>query len=190
MTTQHAPPGDRITMGGSFNVLYLLAHAHALSFTVFLRTNFGSEGVGICGLVTIVMILGWGAYANCFPMFLFFLLWLLALIVQRIRTFSNWRSGKVIVHSRYNGDPWLSRLLFRRMSELNARGVDAFLCLIVGGVISRFNEPFGFYVMAGFASIMLTESVMAESTRRRLRQMRDAEIEQHYFAETYRSRRF
>jgi len=189
MTTQHAPPGDRITMGGSFNFLNLLAHAHSLSFTVFLRTDFGSEGIGICGLGTIVMILGWVAYANCYPMFIFFLLWLVALIIQRIRTFSNWRKG-VIVHSHFNGYPWFAKQMFRRMDEPNAKGVEAFLCLALGGLISQFNQPFGFYVMTGFASIMFSECMMAESMKRRLRQMRDAEIEQRYFAETYKSGRF
>ncbi len=187
---QHAPPGDHITMGSSFNILYLLAHIHALSFTVFLRTSFGLEGIGICGLGTMVMILGWGAYANCLPMFGFFVLWLAALIVQRVRTFLDWRSGKVIVHSRYNGYPWLSRLLFRSQDELKAKGFDAFLCLAVGGILCQFNQPFGFYVMAGFSSILFTECMMVESMKRRLRQMRDAEIEQRYLAETYKSGRF
>lgn len=193
MTTQHNPqqnqPGDRITMAGSLNGLYLLAHAHSLSFTVFLRTDFGSEGIGICGIATIAMILGWGAYANCYPMFIFFLLWLAALIVQRIRTFSNWRRGYAI-HSRYNGTPWLSRRLFPRVSELNARGVDAFICFAVGGLMAQFNQPLGLYIMAGFFSVMFTEAIMVETNRRRLRQMRDAEIEQRYLAETYKSGRF
>ncbi len=193
MTTQHAPqqnpPGDRITMAGSLNGLYLLAHAHSLSFTVFLRTDFGSEGIGICGIATIAMILGWGAYANCYAMLIFFLLWLAALMVQRIRTFSNWRRGYVI-HSRYNGTPWLSRRLFPRVSELNARGVDAFICFAVGGLMAQFNKPLGLYIMVGFFSVMFTEAIMVESNRRRLRQMRDAEIEQRYFAEIYKSGRF
>jgi len=189
MTTQHAPPGDQITMAGSLNGLYLLAHTHALSFTVFLRTDFGSEGIGLCGLGTILMILGWGAYANCLPMFGFFGLWLLALIFQRIKSFGNWRKG-MVVHSRYNGYPWFAKRIFPRMSELNAKGIDAFLCLAVGGLICQFNQPFGFYVMAGCASIMFTECMMVESMKRRLRQMRDAEIEQRYLAETYKSGRF
>ena len=194
MTTQHAspqhtPPGDGITMAGSFNVLHLLAHAHSLSFTVFLRTDFGSEGIGMCGIATIMMMLSWGAFANCVPMFVFFLLWLVALIFQRIRSFSNWRRG-IAIHSRYNGTPWISRRLFPRVSELNARGVDAFICFAVGGVIAQFNQPLGLYIMAGFFSVMFTEAIMVEANRRRLRQMRDAEIEQRYFAETYKSGRF
>jgi hypothetical protein len=182
-------PGDRVTMAGSFNGLYALANAHALTCTVFIRTDFGREGIGLHGLVAMLMILFYGSFLNCYPMFPFFLLWMLAVICQRIRQLINWRRG-VILHSRYNGYPWLSKRLFPRMSELNARGVDAFLCLAIGGLLAQFNQPLGWFVMAGFVSILFSEAVMVEFNRRRLQAMRDAEIEQRYLAEQYKSGRF
>ncbi|MBX3451714.1 hypothetical protein SH668x_003714 [Planctomicrobium sp. SH668] len=186
---QAPPPGDRLTMAASFNTANFLSHAHALALTVFLRTDFGREGIGIHGLVTFVLILGYGSFAQCYAMFPFFLLWILAVICQRVRQFVNWRRG-VIIHSYYNGYPWLSKRLFPRMSELNAKGVDAFLCLAIGGVIAQFDKPFGLFIMAGFASILFTEAVIVESTKRRLQAMQDAELEQRYLAEKYKSGRF
>jgi hypothetical protein len=76
------------------------------------------------------------------------------------------------------------------MSELNAKGVDAFLCLAIGGVIAQFDKPFGLFIMGGFASILFTEAVIVESTKRRLQAMQDAELEQRYLAEKYKSGRF
>ena len=76
------------------------------------------------------------------------------------------------------------------MSELNAKGVDAFLCLAIGGVLAQFWQPLGFFVMTGFLSILFSEAVMVETTKRRMQAMRDAELEQRYLAEHYRSGRF
>lgn len=189
MSQQLHEPGDGLTLAGSFNGAYSLATAHALSFTVFLRTSFGREGIGLHGLVTMLMILGYGCAMQCLAMFPFFACWFLAVACQRFRQWIDDRRG-VIVHSRYNGYPWLSKRLFPRMSELNAKGVDAFICLAVGGAIAQFDKPFGWFVMAGFLSIMFTEGMNVEATKRRLRAMRDAEIEQQYLAEQYKSGRF
>lgn len=186
---QHGGPGDRMTLAGSLSALYLLAHSHALTCTVFLRRDFGAEGIGLFGMIAGLLILGYGSFANCYPMFIYFLLWMLAVICQRIRQFRNWRRG-VITHSRYNGYPFISKRLFPRMSELNAKGVDAFLCLAIGGVLAQFCQPLGFFVMTGFLSILFSEAVMVEATKRRMQAMRDAELEQRYLAENYRSGRF
>lgn len=186
---QRSQPGDMLTLGESFKSLNALAHAHALSCTVFLRTDFGREGIGIHGLITILMILGYGSVVRCYAMFPFFLVWLFAVLCQRVRQFVNWRRG-VIVHSHFNGTPWLSKRLFPRLSELNAKGADAFLCLAIGGLIAQFDKPFGFFVMAGFVSILFSEAVMVETTKRRLQAMRDAEIEMRHLSERYKSGRF
>jgi len=186
---QRSQPGDMLTLGESFKSLNALAHAHACTVTPFLRTDFGSEGIGLHGLIGGGMILGWGCYANCYPMFIFFLIWIVALAIQRAKTFLNWRRG-VIVHTRYNGYPWIVRRFFPRLSEPNAKAVEAFACLGIGGLLAQFWPPLGWYVMAGFVSIMVTEAVIAETAKRRLQAMRDAEIEQRYLAERYKSGRF
>ncbi len=189
MSQQLHEPGDGLTMAGSLNGAHALAYAHSLSCTVFLRTSFGREGIGMHGLITMLMILGYGCAMQCLAMFPFFAVWFLAVCCQRIRRWLDERRG-VIVHSRYNGYPWLSKRLFPRISELNAKGIDAFICLFVGGVIAHFDKPFGWFVAAGFLSIMFTEGMNVEGTKRRLRAMRDMELEQQYLSDAYRSGRF
>jgi len=186
---QRSQPGDMLTLAESFNGLNVVANAHACTVTPFFRTDVGSEGIGLHGLIGAGMILGWGCYANCYPMFIYFLVWMVAVAIQRVKTFLNWRRG-VIVHTRYNGYPWLVRRFFPRISEANAKAVEAFACLGIGGLLAQFWPPLGWYVMAGFASIMFTEAVIAETAKRRLQAMRDAEIEQRYLAEKYREGRF
>ncbi|MDX1968577.1 MAG: hypothetical protein SFV23_15475 [Planctomycetaceae bacterium] len=186
---QMPQPGDRLTLASSFNGLNILANAHAVTLTPFFRTDFGSEGIGMPGVIGIFLILGWGSAFNCYPMFIFFIVWIAAVICQRVKTFINWRTG-VISHSFYNGYPWLVRRFFPRLSEPNAKAVEAFACFGIGGVIAQFVPPLGWYLMLGLASILFSEAVIVEQSRRRLQAMRDAEIEQRYLAEKYRQGRF
>lgn len=189
MNNQETTPGDKLTMSNSLNGAYLFANSLALTCTVFLRTDFGKEGIGIAGLLSVFLILGWGSIGNSLPMLGFLAIWIVAILCQRIKQTINWQRGAVI-HSLYGGYPWLSKRLFPRMSELNARGVDAFICFAVGGLLTQFDKPLGWFVIAGGVSILFTEAMMVEATRRRLQQMRDAEIEQRTLAELYKRGKF
>lgn len=190
MYPQQQQGNDRPSMNDSFNMLTFLVSAHSLCFAVFLRKDFGKEGIGFYGLGAALMILVYGSLTNCYPMFVFFVAWILAVIAQRLIQFSNWRRG-VILHSRYNGYPWLAWKLFPRIkSEGNAKAAEAFLCLAIGGLLTNVSPPLGVFVMSGFLSIMLCEGIKVEFTRKRLQAMRDAEIEQRNLAEQYKSGRF
>ncbi len=187
---QQQKGGDRPSMGDSFNALFIVSNLHALCVTVFLRRDFGREGIGLMGLGAAVLILGYGSMMHCYPMWYFFLAWVVAVVAQRIKQFQNWRNG-VTVHSRYGGYPWLAFKLFPRLkSEANAHGVEAFLCLAAGGLLTYVSPPLGWFVMASFASIMFSQAVRVEFDRKRLQAMKDAEIEQRYLAERYKSGRF
>lgn len=182
-------PGDRITMGGTFDALLSLAHALSLSFTVFLRTDFGREGIGRAGLGAAILILLYGQFAECQAMWVFFLAWLVAVICQRIRQFNNWRMGTAI-HTYYNGFPWISTRLFPRLSERNARGMDGWLCVIAACGIVFYDKPLALFFVAGGVAILLVEAIIVETTRRKLQQMRDAEMEQRYLTDLYKQGRF
>lgn len=190
MTAQNQPgPGDRMNAAGNFNSMVTFAYAIALAFLPFTRRNTGKEWMGRAGLLTFFLILGYASFTNSEWMFAFFIMWLAALISQRSGQYRNWRKGEVI-HSQYAGDPWLSSKLFPFLSDGNARAMDGFLCLILGGVIVQFDKPVGWFFIAGFFSIMLVEGVAVQATRRKLQAMRDAEIEQRYLARRYKEGRF
>ena len=186
---QHQQQQGGSDMKGAFNALYNLAYGHAIVMIVFLRSNLGREAIGFHGIVGLAFILLWGGMTNSYAMFIFLCAYLLALLSQRMKTFANERKG-IITHSRYQGDSVVAKRLFPRMSDLNLCGIDAFLCLVSGAALTVIDKPLGLFVMAGFISILLCENINRELYRKRMQAMRDAEIEQRFLAETYKSGRF
>lgn len=178
------------SMAANFNLLLNFARVHALCLTVFVRRDYGREGIGMTGLGAFVLIPAYAGFTNSPPVLLFWGFWFLAVIGQRMRQYRNWRNG-VILHSRYEGYPWLAFKLFPRIrTEGNAKAAEAFLMFAVGGVLTHFDKPLGWFVMAGFLSIMFVEAISVEITRKRLADMKDAQLEQQYLARRFRSGRF
>ncbi len=101
-----------------------------------------------------------------------------------MQQFQNWRKG-VVTHSRYNGYPVLALKLFPRLKEEDAKGVEAFMCLAIGGVLTYVDPALGWYVMGGFFSILLSEGFNVELRKRRLQAMQDAVLEQQSLAREY-----
>lgn len=187
---QHQQQQGGSDMKGAFNALYNLAYGHAIIAIVFLRSNLGREAIGIHGIFGLAFILLWGGMTSSYGMYVLLCAYLLALLSQRMKTFANERKG-IITHSRYQGDSVVSKRLFPRMSDLNAKGIDAFLCLVIGGALAAFvDQGLGLFIGFGFISILLCENINRELYRKRMQAMRDAEIEQRYLAETYKSGRF
>jgi len=182
-------PGDQITLAGSFNAAFIIMYAHALGMLVFLRKDFGREGLGLAGLLTVFLILLWGCQTASFPMLVFLLVWFAAVLCQRVNQFINWQRG-IRVHSRYSGFPFVSKRLFPWVSDLNARGVDGFICLAVGGLLFQFDKPLGLFVAFGVFSILFVEGMSVETTKRKLQAMHDAEIEMQYLNNVRKTGRF
>jgi hypothetical protein len=189
---QQQQQNDKPDMRSAFSLAYVLANSHALTCTVFLRRDFGKEAIGIFGIVGLFMILIYGGLANSYAMYIYLLAFLLAVIGQRMQTFPNWRKGD-IQHSRYNGTPVIAMKLFPKLKEMDAKGVEGFLCLAIGWLLTHVDPALGWYVMGGFFSILLSEGISAEIRRQRLQAMRDAEIENTDLArdyEQFRNKRF
>ncbi|QEL18776.1 hypothetical protein [Limnoglobus roseus] len=178
---------DKISMKGTFNFIQLLMKSHAAAVSVPLRTNYGSEGIGVAGLGAMFLITAWGSYTGDGLMFFYLAGFIVALVAQRMRTFSNYRKG-IYVHTYYDGYPWLAFKLFPRIKkESNAKACEAFMCLALGGLLVNVGVvSVGIFLMAGFISIMATEGFKVELTKKRVRAMRDAQIEQEYLAEELR----
>ncbi len=187
---QQQQNNDPMQMKDTFNLVYALVHGHSTAITPFLRTSFGKEALGMNGLAALAIILLYGGLMNCYEMFIYLCVWLVAVIYQRVKQFRNRMNG-FVQHSRYNGYPALAYKLFPRIqSEGNAKGAEAFLCLGVGWLLTYVSQPLGWFVMAGWVSIMFSEGLGVELRRKKLQAMRDAEIEQQALAEEYRNGRF
>src|ERR1700677_2579659 len=98
------PQNDPINARNGMNLLVLLANAHATTLTVFIRQGFGSEALGINGIIAAVMLLLYAGFSNSPEMITFFWVWLAAVGYQRIYGIKQRQKGQV-VHSRYAGSP-------------------------------------------------------------------------------------
>lgn len=189
---QQQQQNDQTGMRGGFNLFYFLVNGHATACTLPMRTDYGREAIGFSGMAGFFMILVFGGLMNSYAMFIYLCLYLLFVFAHRLKQISNWTKGRFIVHSRYNGYPWLAFKLFPRIrTERNAKAAEAFLCLGVGWLLMTYvDQPLGWFIMAGFLSILFSEATVVEVQRRRLQAMRDAEIEQNALADAYREGRF
>ncbi len=177
-------------MQGGFNLVCFLLNGHATCLTPFIRTDFGREALGLNGLCALIIILAYGSFANSGAMWVFLLLWILAMLQQRMKGIQNRNKG-IAIHSRYNGYPWLSFKLFpRTKDETSARGVDGFLCIVAGALLSYVDPALGCFIGVGGFSLLFVEALIVELRKKRLQSMRDAEIEQRDLADHYRNGRF
>jgi hypothetical protein len=181
---------DRHEMQGAFNLVYLLFYGHASCLTPFLRKDFGKEAMTASGIVAFLLIIAWGSFSNSAGMWLLLQLWLCAMLWQRLKGIQNRKRG-LIVHSRYNGYPWLSWKLFPWMKdETTARGADGLICMAVGVALAQVDPAVGWFIGVGGFSLLFVEALLVELRKKRLEAMRDAEIEQRSLVQHYRDGKF
>ena len=167
--------------GESLDVGYRLFHCHLSALAVFIRRDFGLEALGINAFIAGLMILLTYAATGDPAMKAFLVMWLVAQIVQRVRSFRNKRRG-MRIHSRYAGYPWLAmRVPFVRSETVAVRFVEPLLCLTAGWVLMHLSRPLGGFVMLGCVSFFIRNNIDAEIQRVRLRQMDDARIEAEWY---------
>lgn len=182
-------PGDQLTPQNCTNIIYTLANCHAVCFQVFLRENFGEEAFGgLIGPGALVMLL---LAAGSDPiMFYYLALWLGMLICQRIQMGINRRKG-LIPKSNYNGFPKVAMQLFRCKTETQARMIEPVICLLVGIPLMYYGfEVAGKFISAGAASMWVIETFSRQIDRRKIQQMRDAQIEAERLSAMYKGREF
>jgi hypothetical protein len=170
----------------SFNLIYAVAHAHGLCFLPFSRINFGPEGLRWGWLSMLLMFL-YAGFARCPEMLIYLLVWLFAIGIQRVNTMALLRRGWR-PHSRYGGDS----ILVRRgvTSPKTALFVDLMFVVGAAGCFALAELPkMVTFVAPGVVSLIIENLVNHEITRRKVRQMQDAEIEGRYVSDLYRGKR-
>jgi hypothetical protein len=177
---------DNLSMKDSFNLLNILCNGLESCVVVFLRTGFGKEYPGLAGLVGLIMMVCYASFARVPGMLPYIGVWLVAVILQRIKTFAMIRKG-VVVHSRYWGYPRLAFMVPFVRKEKTARNViEPWLCSAIGVALSYWSPGVGGFVfIAGWANA-IAGAIVVEVNRKKLQAMRDAEIEQRHLAAMYR----
>jgi hypothetical protein len=183
---QHQGDGRPSIQGGT-NLLWLGANCYSTCFTVFIRTGFGTEALGVNGVGAVILILigmSEGGDPGAFLNFLY--AWLCALVVQRVRTAKMVNAG-LIEHSRYSGWPSLTLKLFPFIkSEMRAKGVEPGLCAVAGVLLAPMSPPLAAFVFCGAFALAVVRGMEQQVNRMRVQQMRDAEIEHRQLAMRFR----
>ncbi len=113
--------------------------------------------------------------------------WFLSLAVLKSRSARAERRGGW-VHSRYAGYPWVAmHMPFVRSEKTAAAFVEPMIVLVLGTLLCPLSVDLGGLILTSFASLMLKFGLEEEIDRKRMQQMRDAEMEMRYYAERYRN---
>jgi hypothetical protein len=170
--------------GDGANVLYLVLSVLATCITPLIRTGFGVEALGTNGLLATLLLLVISPSVPDMPGY--FALWLFALVMQRLITLRNARRG-LIVHSRYAGYPWLAmKMPLVRKESTAIRIAEPLVCLGLGGLIYLGSPLFGQLIMICAMALFLKGLVEKWANYARIQRVRDAEIEQRWYAEQFR----
>jgi hypothetical protein len=169
------------------NLLWLLANGYATTFTPFLRRGFGSEALGLNGVVGAIIILLYAGATNSPETISFFWVWLGFVLYQRIYGIRQRMNGQV-VHSRYAGWPEVG-MRFTKSEKIARQVVEPLVCVVVGAVLWLYSEPLGRFVMLGPLGLLVSLGLDQQVMRNRVRAMHDAEIEQRYLSDVFNGRR-
>lgn len=176
---------DDFDFRASVNLFTLLSYSYASCFTPFLRWGFGQEALGISGIGALLIILCTGAFAHEPRMVEYAGVWLVAVVIQRAKTWSDLYSGRS-VHSWYSGYPWLCYLSFRQV-WLVKWIVEPGACYLVGVLLLDASPVLYSFLAFGAGALLAVQVIEWRIDHVRLQQMRDAEIEQRYLAGMYRN---
>jgi len=184
MPPPQKPPGEQITVRGTFHIVTFLAQSHASCITVFIRHSFGIEALAWNGLGAFVLLLLCAGSSR--DMAAYFGLWFIALLAQRTRSIWLDRQGRR-QHSRYSGWPWLAMNFAK--TEGKAKLIEIVLCLAVAIVMGPLSETVSKFLLWGCFSLAFVQFIEWHSITMQVRRMRDAEIEMQQAAERFRGDR-
>ena len=165
----------------------MVANGYATTVTVFLRRGFGSESLGVNGIVAALIILLYGGFTNSPEMITVFWVWLGAVAYQRVYGFRQRANGQV-VQSRYAGDPVVARF-FTKSERVAREVVEPLICIVVGACLWSWSEQVGRFVLCGSFALLVSRGLDTQVTRNRVQKMRDAQLEQRFLADVFNGRR-
>jgi len=169
-----------------FNLLRILAGAHATTIIVFTHTGFGSEALGFRGITAALLLLACFTFTGNEFYLNFFWAFLVALAVQRVTTVFKLRKGYRI-HSRFDGLPLLAVwfLISAKLAEI----LEPVLCLAAGMFLMWLeNEelyPLAYWLFLGFLSLGFELAVFEFSMHKRVQAREDALLEMEQFQERW-----
>lgn len=165
------PPGEQITLRGSFNWLCILCTIHARCVQPFLRFQTGVSARGWFAIIAGLFMFYAAVERVDEPLMIYFAAWSLASIIQMMD--ANGRKG---VHSQYDGRPWLASIFCNDESRARLI-VEPLICLGVGNGLLTFSDFLGKLVMSAGFSLAFLENYHRHVNKIREQQIIDARLE-------------
>lgn len=186
---QAKPPGDQITLQGSFNGFYLICRIHSRCVMPFLRTGMGSRAQGLYAVVAGVFMFYLAHALYDQPLLNFFWVWLVAVVVQRMLSGRAAKSG-LLIHSQFDGYPTLALRLcpFIRDESMARLAVEPMICFAAGYLLLSWSDALGKLVMSAALSLMFLENFDRHVTNKREQQILDARLEAEHLSQGVRRR--
>ena len=172
----------------SMNLLMVVLHIYSTSIEVFLHRGMGARYLGLQAVFVLFLVpLHPGFMRTKDPSLtgLFLLAYLGACLGQRAVMLARQRTGEV-VHSRYNGYPWILGAK-SRIDELTWKGRVEPLLVVLGGVLfACLDEGFGSFVMTAGGAMFLKNLMHQQLRSQELMDMQDSLVEQQQRAAQFR----
>jgi membrane protein insertase Oxa1/YidC/SpoIIIJ len=122
------------------------------------------------------------------------LVWPIYLVGLTIHRFGHWRAKRrrAMVHTHYQGDPWVAMFLFRLRDPVKAWTIfEPLLAVLIGFALSPLGEGLALYYIFGGIAMFVKQLFENVGSRQRLDQFHDAMIENDYMMSQSRGlRRF
>lgn len=178
---QPPPPGNHVTLRGSFDTLYMLANAHARCVMPFLRVGMGTGSLGWYAIAAGVFLY-YGAHLAEDQFFLnYFGVWLVLVVLHKFFPGKN-------RHSHYSGQPLAS--FFLSISENTSRLIiEPLMCCGAGLALAQWSMPLGKLVGMAACSLMLIERLDRAAYEKKVQAILDAQMESEFLSSAVRERR-
>lgn len=181
----------------ALGILLLVSRAFACSVEVFWH-RLGTLGkryfAGLQTGIAALFIALWPALCRPnydFSWVYFFLgCYFVACCSHRARIAERVKRGGPQPHSRYNGMPWLMRLLPRVGEARIKSAVEPFLTFLVGAVVAgTLSPPVGGYLMVASLGLLISSNIGSGRERQRALDMHDAALDQRSVMDRFRNGR-
>ena len=160
------------------NIVYGLATIYNGAFTPILRSGFGSKAFASYPITLIFMVVA-SAYLRCPQLITYIPVWLVLVVLRRI-------TADRTQHSRYQGYPWLMRLIPFVRNEFQGRLLEPGIIFFTGVFLAPSSLPLARFVIGGSLSLFIVLGTEMEVMCARKRAMHDARVDARRMADLER----
>jgi hypothetical protein len=163
------PVWEQATPQDMVNILYVLTTIYNGCLTPVIRSGFGARAFAWYPASLILMIF-YGGAAHCPEMQIYIGVWFMFIVMRRLTP--NKRQ-----HSRYQGYPWLCRLIPFVRNEYQARLLEPWVVFFGGIFLLDVSPGMAQFLIFGCISLFLTLLAEVSALSARKRAMEDARKE-------------